>query len=252
MLKYGKLFLFVTFILLSFTNTVEARRYYNPRLGIWLTTDPLSDRYPGWSPYNYALDNPLIMIDPDGRNPILFLQRLAQTAQRFGNSRTWQAARTYGDKAVNYLRRDWTGFTQKVRNLPSRVGNDAERIFNTSREIGRNFSNLFSRSKFSSSNIESIKSSVSRLEKNREISEGARAIAKKIGHSQSGGYKSAFEGLEATNENALKIVDSIIKDQSKIITLDKYIDVFNSSGQGMRIARDTYKFIGFLEETLVK
>ena len=135
MLKYGKLFLFVIFILLSFTNTIEARRYYNPRLGIWLTTDPLSDKFPGLSPYNYALNNPLRFIDPDGRNPILFLQRLAQAAQRFGNTRTWQAARTYGDKAVNYLRRDWVGFTQKVRNLPSRVRNDAARVFDSAKEI---------------------------------------------------------------------------------------------------------------------
>jgi len=31
-----------------------------------LTPDPLADRYPGWSPYNYVLGNPLRYVDPTG------------------------------------------------------------------------------------------------------------------------------------------------------------------------------------------
>ncbi len=42
-------------------------RLYDPVVGRFMQQDPLADMYPGWSPYNYTLGNPLRFIDPDGR-----------------------------------------------------------------------------------------------------------------------------------------------------------------------------------------
>ena len=42
-------------------------RYYNNKLGVWLSVDPLVEKYPGWSPYNYVKNNTLIFYDPDGK-----------------------------------------------------------------------------------------------------------------------------------------------------------------------------------------
>ncbi|WP_396156858.1 SpvB/TcaC N-terminal domain-containing protein [Flavobacterium sp.] len=42
-------------------------RYYDPRISIWLSVDPLAEEYPNVSPYAYCLNNPINAIDPDGR-----------------------------------------------------------------------------------------------------------------------------------------------------------------------------------------
>ena len=43
-------------------------RYYTSDLSIWLSVDPLSDKYPNLSPYCYAANNPIKLIDPNGRD----------------------------------------------------------------------------------------------------------------------------------------------------------------------------------------
>jgi RHS repeat-associated protein len=42
-------------------------RIYDPRIGRWLSLDPLMKKYPSMSPYNGFANNPILFIDPDGR-----------------------------------------------------------------------------------------------------------------------------------------------------------------------------------------
>ncbi|MDL2313247.1 RHS repeat-associated core domain-containing protein [Bacteroidales bacterium OttesenSCG-928-B11] len=44
-------------------------RYYDSDLSIWLSVDPMASKYPGWSPYNYCLNNPIKLVDPNGEFP---------------------------------------------------------------------------------------------------------------------------------------------------------------------------------------
>ena len=45
-------------------------RYYRSDLSIWLSVDPMSDKYPSLSPYVYCADNPIKLVDPNGEDPI--------------------------------------------------------------------------------------------------------------------------------------------------------------------------------------
>jgi len=42
-------------------------RIYDGRLGRWLSSDPLQEKYPNVSPYNFSMNNPIYFIDPDGK-----------------------------------------------------------------------------------------------------------------------------------------------------------------------------------------
>ena len=51
-------------------------RYYDSWLGRWMQIDPLAEKYPGWSPYNYDLNNAVNNFDPDGLEVKGYTERL--------------------------------------------------------------------------------------------------------------------------------------------------------------------------------
>lgn len=42
-------------------------RYYDPRTSVWVSVDPLAEKYPSVSSYVYCHNNPVNRIDPDGK-----------------------------------------------------------------------------------------------------------------------------------------------------------------------------------------
>jgi len=39
---------------------------YDAAVGRFLSVDPLAEKFAAWSPYTYALDNPVRLVDRDG------------------------------------------------------------------------------------------------------------------------------------------------------------------------------------------
>ena len=51
-------------------------RYYSSDLSVWLSVDPMSDKYPNESSYVYCGDNPLVFFDPDGKEKLIWINKL--------------------------------------------------------------------------------------------------------------------------------------------------------------------------------
>ena len=50
-------------------------RYYSSDLSIWLSVDPVSDKYPSLSPYVYCDNNPIKYVDPNGNEKLIWLNK---------------------------------------------------------------------------------------------------------------------------------------------------------------------------------
>jgi len=56
-------------------------RYYNPTMSVWLVVDPLAHEFPHQSPYVFTDNNPIMLVDPDGRSP----EGIGDFFQKVGN-----------------------------------------------------------------------------------------------------------------------------------------------------------------------
>lgn len=73
-------FSIIVFFFLAFAQLALAGRYYDARTGRFLQIDPKAHKFPGWSPYNYAANNPLKYIDPDGQEVKVYTERLGSAS----------------------------------------------------------------------------------------------------------------------------------------------------------------------------
>ncbi len=61
-------------------------RYYDPKISIWLSVDPLAEKYPNVGVYVYCLNNPIKYIDPDGMMPWPILEKFKGFGRTHSNN----------------------------------------------------------------------------------------------------------------------------------------------------------------------
>jgi len=87
---------------------------------------------------------------------------------------------------------------------------------------------------------------------NFKIQQGKRAIGKKLGDAgkSNANFKSAFDGIAITQENAEKLIFDILHNSDVITAGKESIRIYNSKGQGLSIRRYNAQFKGFVERQL--
>lgn len=104
-------------------------RYYDPRTSIWMSTDPLMEKYPNINPYVYCAQNPVKYVDPDGQKIVIHYKEGKSFFSRLFEKRksiTYSPGMKYEGKnkfvsetvnALNYVRSaDTEGIIDKVSN----------------------------------------------------------------------------------------------------------------------------------------
>ena len=87
-------------------------RYYDPRLSLWLSTDPMELKYPNISTYTYCINNPVKLTDPSGCNPRIYVETkgLGHVFVTTGNGKN-TIVYTYGRYADVYKNKSYARST---------------------------------------------------------------------------------------------------------------------------------------------
>ena len=108
-------------------------RYYNSAYSIWMSVDPMSDKYPSISPYAYCGSNPIKLVDPSGEEVInqykpaydYFNKQLKVAKEKFDSFGGNKKADGYKEakKEYNKAKRNFSSAEYKYKEVNSAISN---------------------------------------------------------------------------------------------------------------------------------
>jgi len=94
-------------------NYYYGARYYDPQISVWLSVDRLAAKYPQVSPYNFSLNNPINLIDPNGDSVIVSGDQSKMLVKEL-NKRLRNELKIKRDKKSGNLTYEFVGDKEKI------------------------------------------------------------------------------------------------------------------------------------------
>ena len=125
-------------------NYYYGARYYAPRIGIWLSPDPLQLKYPHVSSYAYCMGNPVRLIDPTGKDVLILYKDSRGNDQLFRFNGT-QSKMPKGNQFIKYFIQayNYLKYTGGGENLRNAVENPKYEIYVNNAELFDKFGTEF-------------------------------------------------------------------------------------------------------------
>ena len=248
-------------------------RYYMPEIARWGVVDPMGDKFPGWSSYNYVLDNPIRLVDPGGRIPCCntgiesFITTMTYTRALLGDEQSQQAVKAHvtrlavvasaltGGLGLGRAVLRWALRNPVAATVATKEGVDfAAGLISDAPDpegVGGGTFGQAARSihKGTSLTVEGILRGAGK-ERNAFLTKGMHALEKKIKRAIQHDYISEFSEItpsEITMETVEDLIRSILQNPATVDIGDNLIDIYNTQGQGIRIIKETGEFETFIE-----